>query len=67
MHLTLPVASTVAVAFAAINLEIRRPNFYRPEEDRDADTQPIGYSAKATPARPACDAPILPPVKQRTV
>jgi hypothetical protein len=44
MHLTLPVASTsVAVAFARINPEIRRPDFYRPEEDRDADTQPIGY------------------------
>jgi hypothetical protein len=34
---------SVAVAFARINPEIRRPDFYRPEEDRDADTQPIGY------------------------
>jgi hypothetical protein len=43
MHLTLPVALTRSRAFARINPEIRRPDFYRPEEDRDADTQPIGY------------------------
>jgi hypothetical protein len=42
MHLTLPIASTRSRAFARINPEIRR-DFYRPEEDRDADTQPIGY------------------------
>lgn len=44
MHLTLPARfDSVTVVFARINPEIRRPDSYRPEEDRDADTQPIGY------------------------
>ena len=43
MHLTFQSLRTRSRAFARINPEIRRPDFYRPEEDCDADTQPIGY------------------------